>query len=209
MPARKKKVATSDMARGASGSCASTTERTAERHGAAPRAPRTRIDLGCFTSRTPPKWPQGESPKRALALGDVGLELGPELRDERVHRQRRGVAQRADGVAQADRRERGDGDGDVEQQLEVARPRRGPPRSCAGCAPARACPRGRGCTGRRTPRRRSGRRASSARTMQVVSSITMTPPEPAMVPLAFRASNSSATSISSADEHRRTTSRRG
>ena len=84
----------------------------------------------------------------ALLVVDVVLEFVAEVLDEALHRQRRGVAERADRAAlRCCRRRNSAGRG----------PRCGPGRARCGrpCATASRCPRGTACTGRTTPRSRS------------------------------------------------------
>ena len=83
-----------------------------------------------------------------LAGRQLGLELGAELGEKAEHGPRRGLAQRANGVAR-------DAARDVGQEVDVARagPRRRPGASTR--APAKPCLRGRACTGRTIRARRS------------------------------------------------------
>src|SRR5262249_50927639 len=122
---------------------------------------------------------------------DVVLELLPELHDEAVHRERRGVPERADGLPEAHRRGRGGALGPGGQRLQGPLPPPPPPPPPGGAGHP---PRGLAARGGPAPAHPPPRLAHLA----VASSMTMTPPEPAMFWTALRASNSSATSISSA-----------
>src|SRR5712692_2246963 len=57
--------------------------------------------------------------ERTALEGDVLLELAPEFADERMNRQRRRVAERADGIAKPDGWVRCDRGGDVQEDADV------------------------------------------------------------------------------------------